>query len=173
MKLTIYLAVLLLALVACSPVDNGPPPTATPPAALIAAIDDLLVAGSKLNAATGQGVSYLNYRDYYAEVGGAFDLALASWPDEFAPDAKLELLQAMLGWDLAGYMWAAQLDKKLTLQYDPRQDEFIQYGGDALRTVAGSTGETVQIRDENIGALLSLASAHFETGRDLLLPLMP
>lgn len=132
------------------------------------AIDDFITAGSKLNAATGQGVSYLNYRDYYAEVGGAYELALASWPENFAPDAKEQFTKALWGWDLTGVMWEAKIQDEEILASHPRFNEFEQYGGDLL-----AKAETrIRITDDNIGLLLALASEQFEAGRDLLLPLL-
>jgi hypothetical protein len=170
------LVVLLLLLAACSPSESGPPPTATPPAVFISALNDFISAASKLNAATSQGVNYVNFRDYYAEAGGAFDRALSTWPDDFSPEAKTEFLGAAIGWDLTVHLWGAKVDGKSTLRNDPLQDDIIDYGGGKIWTVITATGVDtgdVGVNDENITILMTLASEQFEAGRDIILPLMP
>jgi hypothetical protein len=169
----IWLVLLFIVLAACTPSGGGEPTAVPLPETFTSALNDFLSAGSKLNAATGQGVSYLDYRDYYAEAGGAYELALATWPDDFAAEAKDEFTKAMWGWDLTGVIWSAKIDDRLTLWDDPRKDEFTQYAGDALTEVNFGKGAGVQVSDKNISILLSMASEQFETGRDIILPLIP
>lgn len=171
-KFTIALLVALLALAACSP-GEPPEPTAVPLSETFrTTLDNFIAAGSKLNAATGQGVNYNNYQQFYAEAGGAYDLAMASWPDGFAPEAQAEFADAMKGWGLTGYVWDADINGKgYLLGSNPRSDEIIDYGGEL--TVLGGLGSAQVLTKENIGVLMSLASGHFETGRDMILPLLP
>ena len=179
-NLLLVLAVFLLS--ACSSLeqtveeleatDVPPTPTVEPLSDVFkSAISDFISVGSKLNAATGQGVSYLNYRDYYAEAGGAYDLAVASWPENFAPEARDEFDRAMWGWDLTGYLWNARINDGPAPKpsNDERYTEFIAYAGDELN---GPSSNLILVTDSNISILLTMASEQFEAGRELVLPLL-
>ena len=185
LKYRLFLALSVFLLSACASAgemasgilatDVPPTPTVEPLSDIFkSAINDFITAGSKLNAATGQGVSYLNYRDYYAEVNGAYELALVSWPENFAPEAKELFTQAVLGWDLTGFMWSAKLNDEAppTAPDEQRYAEFEEYAGDYLQGFEGTLSTRYFLTDENIGILLSLASEQFEAGRESILPLL-
>lgn len=170
--LSIILLAAMLALAACvsrEPIEPTPVPLSE---TFRTALDNFIVASSKLNAATGQGVNHNNYQQFYAEAGGAYDLAMASWPDGFALEAQAEFADAMTGWRLIGYVWDVDISGRgYLLGSDPHSDEIIDYGGE--QTVLGGLGSAQVLTNENIGVLMSLASDHFETGRDMILPLLP
>lgn len=201
LKINLVLVLTIFLLSACSPegqateelqatdVPSTPTPTPTPTIELLpevfkSAINDFILAGSKLNAATGQGLSYLDYQDYYAEVGGAYELALASWPENFAPEAKEQFAQAFWGWDLTNFMWEAKIneEKPPSAPDVQRFDEFKEYAGDYLDVIVSASDvlsgsrspedKGYYLSDDNISILLSLASDQFEAGRELMLPLL-
>lgn len=168
----ITILALLLTLAACSS-GEPPEPTAVPLSETFqTSLDKFITSSSKLNAATSQGVNYNNFQQFHAEVGGAYDLAVASWPADFAPEARTEFANAMKGWELTNYVWDLDVSGRgYLLGSDPRSDEILDYGGNSV--ILGGLGSAQVLTKENVGVLMSLASAHFEVGRDIILPLLP
>jgi len=140
----------------------------------------MLEEGATLTAMTEQGVNYANFGQQLAKVKGAYDLATASWPSDFSPDAKGKFDKAFEGWNLTYYLWGLKIGKKDNPVAPDinKYDDIVAYAGDLLVTenhpagfiVTKYVGKKFLPFDENISVLLSLASEQFNAGRELLLP---
>jgi hypothetical protein len=159
---------------ACAPKTPTLPPTPTMSAAFQEYVSSLLDDGSTLNAMTAAGVNHSDYKKQLAQTSSDYDLMLAiGWPDGFAPGAQDELDQAFKGWELAGYLWDLKVNRE-TVPIEPdsrRYAEFVEYAGVKL-TFNTCSGKKC-ISYENVGLLLSMASAYFESGRAILIKNMP
>ena len=70
----------------------------------------LLEDGTKLNAATSEGVSIRDYTGMLNDVNGAFELSSTMWPESFAPEAKDYLHEALQAWNFTKELWATKIE---------------------------------------------------------------
>jgi ABC-type branched-subunit amino acid transport system substrate-binding protein len=59
-----------------------------------------LEESTKLNAMAEQGANYNNFQQQLATAKGAYDLAVATWPSDFIPEAQVDIQKAFNGWGL-------------------------------------------------------------------------
>lgn len=147
---------------------------------LKAKINKVLEDGSTLNAMTEQGVNFSNFGQQLAKTKGDYDLAVAVWPDNVAPETKKAFDQAFIGWNYAYYLWDLKIGDKDT-PTEPninKFDDIISYAGaenlriemhDYKFIVENYRGKKYLPFDENIGILLSIASAHFKEAQQAFL----
>jgi hypothetical protein len=139
--------------------------------------------GTTLTSMTAQGVNYSDYRQQLAKVKGAYELASATWPEGFAPDAKSMFETAFKGWDFSLYLWELKINNKDN-PVEPDVNgyvELIEFAGKHFLTkthpsdyiVEAYRGKKYLPFDENIGLLLGMASDDFEFGRNILLEQLP
>lgn len=143
----------------------------------------VLELGSTLNAMTSQGVNYLTFRDQLAEVRGAFEFASTFWPDDFVPDAKQDLANALEGWDLALYLWNLDINDKdnpVEPNINGYQLFMDYYARDLLVIIPHPQNFIVpEYRnknhlpfDINIRILLAIAGEDYEEARAILLNML-
>jgi hypothetical protein len=143
----------------------------------------MLEEGATLTSMTKQGVNYSAYSQQLAKVKGAYDLASATWPSDFASEAKPNFEKAFEGWDLTLSLWALKIGDKDN-PVEPNINgytSYTNYVGDSLIIetypsdfiVKSYRGKKYLPFDDNISVLLSKASNYFEEGRKLLLAEMP
>jgi hypothetical protein len=108
-----------------------------------------------------------------------FDLLEATWPPGFVPDAHESFIESHKGYDLAGKLWKGKI-KNLDEPTEPDVNgwsRYLAYAGnaavietyDSSNSVAEYRGKRFLPFDKNISVLLTLASRHFNKGRQLVL----
>ena len=132
MKSTLYFRATLIFIICAVLVSCTPKPKISD--ALKEQLTRMLEEGTTLMAMTEQGVNYTDYRQQLAEVKGAYDLASATWPPDFASDARENFEKAFEGWDLALYLWELKIgDKDNPVEPDiNRYTSFVNYEGESL-----------------------------------------
>lgn len=85
-----------------------------------------LETSGELKAATGQGLNIGQMKEKLARVKSSFELIDATWPADFAPDARLGLKSAIEGWDLASILWQGRIDD-LDEPTEPNVNQWMRY----------------------------------------------
>lgn len=168
-KIVIVLVIFLLT--GCSIFKLGMPKDLKPLAS------DLLKECSVLNAMTSQGVTFSEYANQLAKAKGAYDLAVAKWPDKYAPSTKEYFGKAFTGWSLALSLWNDKIQ-----EYDnPTEPNingyqaYIDYAGDSLIIDTRPNDYLVDdyqgkkfVTFDNIGVLLGRASDEYLIAQTVL-----
>jgi hypothetical protein len=169
---------------------STPPPTLTPTESKPSIseifkeqLTRFLEESTKLNAMSEQGVNYNDFKQQLANVKGAYDLANATWPSDFAPGVHQSILKTFDGWDLALYVWGLKInDSDNPVEPDINgYVEITNYGGDNLvydvhdqnYIVEDYRGKKFLPFDDNIGVLLSLASDQIKSVQKQILAELP
>ena len=142
----------------------------------------VLEDGTKLNAATSEGVSLRDYNEMLNEANGAIELCFTMWPESFDPEAKSHLQEALKAWNFTKELWVDKIKQ-------PDQADASYEAGLFLGLALGAYGETTDkfraafpielwqkngeawpiINHNKLGACLAFASAEFESARKKLL----
>lgn len=169
MKKFITIVLLFLVLSACAP---------SLPDDFKAQIRVVIQEGTTLAAMTKRGATYDEYGNQLLKVHSAYDLALAQWPDGFAPLGKVGMERSLNGWDLSLLLWEAKISRKdnPTEPNFNRYNDFVAYAGNKLVTAVWDEPSLPDYDkkkylpyDENISILFSLANTHFDNTRGILL----
>ena len=133
-----------------------------------------------VTGASTQGVIYTDLQRFVGEARGAYDLAVAMWPESTPMDSQTDFMRAFTGWDLTLFLWKAQitdLDEPVEPDIN-RYQEFMEYS-DLLITgthpddfiVPAYRGKKY-VSFENITLVMLLAANHFEAGQNKVLSLL-
>ena len=135
-----------------------------------------LEEGATASAMTDLGVTYANLQVQVAIARGAYDLAGATWPEDFPSEPKTAFDHAFTAWTLALDLWNLKSqDRDRPVEPDVNgYDRYVTFAGDLLLTetypagffVAEYSSKKYLPFDENISILLGLASGSFEDGKD-------
>lgn len=133
----------------------------------------------KLSTQSGEGINFKTLRSQLTEAKATFDLLNSTWPADFLLESKEEFKKSHEGYDLALKIWSLKINES---DYPTEPDinswsTFQAYAGDALIVktyedsfiVADYRGKKYLPFDENIRVLLTIASLHFEKGREFVL----
>lgn len=134
-----------------------------------------LETGSKLNAATSEGLSYGAYSDMLNDVNGTFELSNTIWPEKFAPQAKESFREALASWNFAKELWTTKMQyPDLAGAYDIVNDSYPSMSDNfkALVLVKRDYDNDKHISYSEIPTCLTYSSACFEVGRKNLLSLL-
>ena len=138
-----------------------------------------LEEGSKANAMTEQGVTYSQLQEQVADVKGAYDLAFATWPEDFSPESRQSFERALEAWSLALDLWALDIGDKDN-PVEPNINgyrRYVDFAGDLLVVdthpssyiVEEYAGKKFIAFQENISILLTIAAQGFDEGRTQVL----
>lgn len=137
--------------------------------------EKMLLEASRLQELTRQGVSSQVFSEQLASASGAYNLMMLSWPQQIGIESQRQMNRAFEGWDLANKLWSTKnSDQDTPTEPDiNRFDDIVSYIGDSatIKTyhdgyiVVKYRGKKYLPFDENIAALLGLASAAFEEGK--------
>jgi len=134
-----------------------------------------LEEGAKINAMSGQGVSYGELRDQLASVKAAYDLVKITWPPTLPKDMTADFDRAIRAWDLTLHLWKLKIGEK-DEPTEPDINGFAKHQGEfknelIFRThdysyvVDSYRGKQYLPFDDNISALLTVAGMSFNDGR--------
>ena len=158
-----------------------PIPTVNPiPESLRVQLSTFLQAANAVTGATSQGVSYLDLRRLVNEARGAYDFAVAVWPDSISKEAQVDFEKAFEGWDLTLLLWNAKIEK-----YDEpvepdinRYQDFVRYSDMLIRDTHPDDFIVREYRGkeyvpfDNVEVLMSIAGIHFKDGQEKALSLL-
>jgi hypothetical protein len=158
-----------------------PEPTATStpqplPAIFVRQLTKFLDDSTRITGATSQGVAYRRFGDLLADARGSYDLVLSTWPAHIPTSSLDNFDKAFEGWDLVDDLWWMQINKK----DNPVQPDingfahYLAYAGEFLVIavhpnsfiVPEYRGKQYLPFDENISALMSVARAYFDDGKE-------
>ena len=153
-------------------------PVPTISASIKAQLQELVLVGAEMVAATGQGVTNYDFSYILRKVKAAYQLVSPVWPDELWA-AKEYFAAAIEGWDLTLYLWNLKLGNKdnPTEPYINGYEILGDYaGGDLIYVTYPDTFIVLEYRgkqflpfDENLSVLMTLAGTHYKVGQLLLL----
>lgn len=158
-----------------------PEPTENPiPDVFKNQLNEFLRAANAVTGATSQGVTNIELRRLVNEARGAYDFAIAMWPENVANDSQTDFEEAFEGWDLTLYLWVLDIeDADEPVEPDiNRYQDYVSYS-DLL--VLETHPDTFIVRDyrgkqyvsfDNIEILLAIAAAHFDSGQMKVLSLL-
>jgi hypothetical protein len=134
-----------------------------------------LEEGTKLNAMTEQGVNYNDFQQQLATGKGAYDLAIATCPSGFIPEAQVDIEKAFEGWGLALSMLKGKINQsQLPIEPDKNgYDLIVAYARDKLTYDTCMSGVKCLGWDPNISVLLSMASDYYSLAQKQILAELP
>ena len=139
-----------------------------------------LESAGELDASSSQGVNIATLKQQLAKTKSSYELAAATWPEGFEPEARKSFDEAIWGWDLTIDFWALKINRS----DDPVEPNingylnYLDYAGNALKTDVHGDSYIVEdyrgkkyipLSDSNLSILLTLASAHFKAGKTSVL----
>jgi hypothetical protein len=134
--------------------------------------------GGKLSTQSGEGINILTLKSQLTDAKATFDLLDATWPAGFCPGARESFKKSHEGYSLAAELWGDKLNK-YDSPMEPNINGWTRYqafAGDALLVVKIYSGGVDKYEgkkylpaDENVSVLLTLAGAHFDKGRAMVL----
>ena len=134
-----------------------------------------LEEGAKTSAMTELGVTYPQLREQVATTKGAYDLAVATWPDDFALETRSSFDRSFEAWQLALDLWGLDIgDKDNPVESNINGfRRYVDFAGDVLVLethtadfiVEEYRGKRYLPFDENISILLTIAPEAFDEGK--------
>ena len=152
-------------------------------------LNKLLDEGDTLNALTEIGVNHTDYGEQLKKIKIAYSIVKSVWPLGFLPDAKVGIEKALIGWELADYLWSLKIYNStppVEPAYNNYQAFVSYYAADQLvfeiypRCVPGYINVDCKYDKEekyrgkkyvtfdNISPLLSIASNDFLKAQSLI-----
>jgi len=170
------------------PAADSPTPTPTPallpklPPNFEPRLSEFLRDATRLFALTRQGTTIAAYGEQLATVATTHEMLVATWPADYAPNAKEELRQALRGWRFVLQLWQESIktarDATSGIYIEP--DARMYFNGEAVRILDsyapgrlihgdlhGGSKEYIRF-NANIGVLMTVAAEHFRLGKGLL-----
>ena len=155
-----------------------PTPTVNPvPSAFRTQLNTFLQAGNAVTGATSQGVAHLELRRLVNEARGAYDFAVAMWPESVPPASQAEFEKAFEGWDLTLYLWDLRI-RNADEPVEPninRYGDFVAYSDLLIHDVHPDDFIVPDYREkefvsfDNVELLMSISRNHFEAGQTAVL----
>jgi hypothetical protein len=155
-----------------------PTPTVNPvPSAFRTQLNTFLQAGNAVTGATSQGVTYVELRRLVNEARGAYDFAVAIWPESIPAASQAEFEKAFEGWDLTLYLWDLRIgdyDEPVEPNIN-RYEDFLAYSDVLIRDVHPDDFIVPDYRGmeyisfDNVELLMSISRDHFEAGQAVVL----
>jgi hypothetical protein len=164
------------------PTDT-PTPTVVPiPEGFKTQLRAFLQAGNAVTGATAQGVTYVEMRRLVNEARGAYDLAVAMWPEQAPIRAQTDFNNSFRGWELTLALWEMEIEKydnpvepdinryRDFLSYDRNQELIIETHPDDF--IVKDYREKKYVAFENIEVLMALAKDDFLQGQSQVIALL-
>lgn len=138
-------------------------------------LNTFLTEGTKLRTMTDQGVTYAEFKMQVANTLTAYDLLLATWPEDLPVDSQSEFDKACEGWRLTIEFWDLEIEN-WSYPSEPDlygYDLFVEYAGDQLLFETYSS-EYFDFNKRNKKylpwkgnkeVLVAIAGEHFELGK--------
>lgn len=145
----------------------------------------------RISVSVSHGVSYRDLKNQVIDAESTYRILSASWPNNFAPDAGVEIEKAIEGWRLALELWSLEIEEESITGgrlYPGLHDSLCPPESDELyRQLLAYAGESLSIRvrpddyyrEEERGKkyvayssrqmLLSKANEHLNRGTNIVL----
>lgn len=156
----------------------APTPTIDPISeAFRSQLREFLRAGNRTTGASAQGAGYTDLQRLVGEARGAYDLAVALWPDGVATDSQTDFMKAFEGWELSLYLWRAEITE-LDEPVEPNVNRYQQFRDYTdlliIRThpdnfIVPQYRGKEYVSFDNTPLMLTIAANHFERGQNKVL----